>query len=61
MAYNPSYNLLDFDADMFLGNASSSNPSDGQMSNYYTSDLDPEETKVSLLDDLVRNNANVQL
>lgn len=58
MAYNPSYNLLDFDDDMFLGNASSSNPSDLQMNNYYSSDVD---TKVSLLDALVTNNANAKL
>lgn len=61
MAYNPSSNLLDFNDDMILGNASSlSNPSDLQMNNFYNSSdtLDIEDTKDSLLDALVTNNAN---
>jgi len=59
MAYNPPNLMLDFN-DKFLGNAASSlsNPSDLQ-NNLCTSDpLETEDTKVALLDALVKNNAN---
>lgn len=63
MAYNPLSNPLDFNDEMMLGNVSSlSNPSDLQMNSFYNSDtLDMEDTKDSLLDALVTNNANTKL
>jgi len=60
MAYNPPNLTLDFDDDMFLGNAASSlsNPSDLQNNLYTSESLETEDTKLALLDVLVTNNAN---
>jgi len=60
MAYNPPNLILDFDEDIFLGNAASSlsNPSDLQNNLYTSEPLETEDSKVALLDALVKNNAN---
>ncbi|KAL0104263.1 hypothetical protein PUN28_017172 [Cardiocondyla obscurior] len=58
MAYNPSSSLLDFDDDMLLGNASSSNQ-DLQL-NLYADPLSLEDTKSSLFEALTNNNANTK-
>jgi len=60
MAYNPPNLTLDFDDDMFLGNAVSSlsNPSDLQNNLYTSEPLEIEDSKMELLDVLVTNNAN---
>ncbi|KAG7199313.1 hypothetical protein KM043_018164 [Ampulex compressa] len=62
MAYNPTPSLLDFDDDIFLGGTSSSpitNSSADPSNNLYESDpLNLEDSKVSLLDSLVSNDAH---
>lgn len=64
MAYNPAPSLLDFDDDIFLGVSSAASPganasNDGATNNLYSVDpLDLEDSKASLLESLVGNDAN---